>query len=203
VGCLCNQRLGALLNSDREIDWSIAQCLYSPTCSWSSLRRLVYRRRFCVFWMKRDNAPVKAQSYSHIVNRAVWSGAVLSGLAMSAPPIDSSEAWSTVGLSNAELKTKSTRPVTSPWSIAETMSLRSTGTAYSVEWNWRYADCLSGKIPFGKASIMIRNTCMVHSLNVLPTLNTQHWTRVTRCDSCILSVSVWRRQLNYSGHNDG
>jgi len=27
MGCLCNQRLGALLNSDREIDLSIAQCI--------------------------------------------------------------------------------------------------------------------------------------------------------------------------------
>jgi len=26
--------------------------------------------------MKQDNAPVKAQSYCHIGNRAIWSGAV-------------------------------------------------------------------------------------------------------------------------------
>jgi len=38
--------------------------------------------------MKQDNAPVKAQLYSHIVNRADSSGAVLSSLAISAPPFN-------------------------------------------------------------------------------------------------------------------
>ena len=45
--------------------------------------------------------------------------------------INSSEVWSTV--SNAELRSKSTKPVISPWSIAQTMSLWSTSTADSVE----------------------------------------------------------------------
>jgi len=67
--------------------------------------------------------------------------------------INSSEVWSTV--SNAELRSKSTRPVISPRSIAQTMSLWSTSTADSVELNWRYTRIAFRKRPF-RAAWLVR-----------------------------------------------